>query len=71
MHMQPGNTTNGSAYGPGTGEQLVLCKDSGSYYMYETFIEECIALANPDARRLCTHDRDVGVRCQPGPCKLK
>ena len=71
MHMKPGNATltNGSAYGPGTGEQLVLCEYGGSYY--ETFIEECYSLVNPDARRLCTHDRDIGVRCQPGPCKLK
>lgn len=56
----------GSAYGVGTGEQLVVC-DMGSYIDIVP-IKNCTS--NPNLESLCSHARDIGVRCSPGQCKL-
>ena len=53
-------------YGPGTGPQLVVCTESPFLDLIP--VEECTT--NPELEVLCSHERDAGVRCQPGLCKL-
>ena len=55
-----------SGYGPGSGPQLAVCP--GSSFLNLIPVEECTT--NPDLKDLCSHERDAGVRCQPGQCKL-
>ena len=60
---------HGSVYGQGTGLQLTFCTiDTGGYTSTQIIpIENCTS--NPGLQGLCSHDRDLGVRCQPGLCK--
>ena len=66
MHIDDVTPVYGSGYGPGTGAQLAVCMQTS--FLELVLVEECSS--NPDAQRLCSHDRDAGVRCQPGLCKL-
>ena len=68
-----GNATAvyGSAYSAGTGPQLGICIIDTGYSSDIQFIPIENCTSNPDLQRLCSHDRDAGVRCQPGLCKLQ
>ena len=63
----------GAVYGQGTGPLLMACPlRPGNFTTSFDFVNivplgNCTTMA-PDA--MCSHERDVGVQCSPGQCKL-
>lgn len=64
-HFGNGIPVYGSTYGPGSGPQLAVCPTSFNFFIIP--VNSCST--NPDLQRLCSHERDAGVRCEPGVCK--
>ena len=60
---------NGSAYGQGTGPQLAFCTIDTGYPSYTEIIPIENCTSNPSLQGLCSHNRDLAVRCEPGLCK--
>ena len=62
-----GSAVSGSSYGRGTGSVYTVCPDISSPSITFVPLGNCTTRASD---QLCSHERDVGIRCNPGVCKL-